>query len=126
MTESALLRAYRRSVARPLLEGRSRVYRKLVIVLLALIITGYAPLSISVIGTLCLGASEPIRDLQGNFFLLSSDLYLCIPGLLPSSSNNDNLPLSPGKLNPYFVTGFADGESSFVVSIHRRKGHKTG
>lgn len=89
MTESALLRAYRRSVARPLLEGRSRVYRKLVIVLLALIITGYAPLSISVIGTLCLGASEPIPnsvDIFQNIFTTSFSLLSVVPVAIYSNA----------------------------------------
>ena len=59
MTEPALQFVSQR------LTGRSRVYRKLGIVLLALIVTGS---SISVIGALCLGALEPIRDLLENLF----------------------------------------------------------
>ena len=30
------------------------------------------------------------------------------------------------KLNPYFVTGFADGESSFVIKIFKSKTHNVG
>jgi hypothetical protein len=59
MTEPALQFVSQR------LTGRSRVYRKLGIVLLALIVTGS---SISVIGALCLGALEPLRDVLGNLF----------------------------------------------------------
>jgi hypothetical protein len=30
------------------------------------------------------------------------------------------------KLNPYFITGFSDWESSFSVSIYKDKDYKTG
>ena len=30
------------------------------------------------------------------------------------------------KLHPYFVTGFCDGESSFIISIQRKPKYKIG
>ena len=35
------------------------------------------------------------------------------------ANNSSNLNNSIVSLNPYWVTGFADGESSFVISIHK-------
>lgn len=84
-------------MAEPVLKERSRVYRMLAIVILALIING---VSISVIGTLCLGASEPICNLLQdllNFFIYFSFppghdiLPLCTPGLVSSSSTSRKL-----------------------------------
>jgi hypothetical protein len=102
------------------LTGRSRVFRMLGIVILALIING---LIISVIGTLCLGASEPIWCLLEkifNCFLLSSETFsLCTLGLVPSSPESR-------KLDPWFVTGFADGEACFTVTIRKYPKLKIG
>jgi intein-encoded DNA endonuclease-like protein len=33
---------------------------------------------------------------------------------------------SGGKMNPWFITGFADGEGCFLISISRNKELKTG
>jgi hypothetical protein len=33
---------------------------------------------------------------------------------------------SENKLNPYFITGFSDGESSFITSIYKTKSNKIG
>lgn len=111
MTESALLRALE---ARPLLEGRSRVYRKLVIVLLALIISYWNIMS---------GRLEQTTDLLLHFAnLLNCDstgiLCFSIPGLLSSVSSI--------KLEPYYIVGFVDGEGCFYVVISKDANRKTG
>lgn len=100
------------------------MYRKLGIVLLALIISG---LSISVIGTLCLGALEPISNILEHsfiYFLLSllpgtDTLSLCTLGLVSSSPESR-------KLDPWFVTGFADGEACFTITIRKNNKLKIG
>lgn len=35
-------------------------------------------------------------------------------------------PKGKAKLNPNYVSGFSDGESSFVISMYKKKGYKTG
>ena len=107
-----------------LLEGRYRVYRKLVIVLLALIITGYASLSISVNWTTCLGASESIRDILEYFFcvyfsLSSGVISLSLSGLVSSSPRSQ-------KLNPWWVTGLVDGEGCFEILIKKNSKYRIG
>lgn len=45
------------------------------------------------------------------------------------SSNNKYSTItnnSKDKLNPYYVTGFADGEGSFIVTINPHAGYRTG
>lgn len=119
-------------IAEPVLKERSRAYFMLVIVIIALIVNG---LSISVIGTLCLRASEPIWDL---LFYYGNSLGLYLYGFAPAGITLSHMslliPLVPSKeefsdnqkLNPYFITGFSDAESSFGVGVCKHANLKTG
>jgi hypothetical protein len=46
----------------------------------------------------------------------------CIRASSTSANNNKNAKI----LNPFFVTGFSDGESCFYTKITKRKGYFTG
>jgi hypothetical protein len=74
--------------------------------------------------------------LSGSFYkaALTLSIYPCF--LLRSSKNRAlDISIRPytatpnhleHKLNSYYITGFADGESSFIVSVNPNSGIKTG
>jgi len=49
-----------------------------------------------------------------------------VPVLGNSASPDTDSSFSAKPLNPYYVTGFADGESSFIVIIRKEPRLKTG
>jgi hypothetical protein len=75
---------------------------------------------------LALGKSDNTNVLCNNLTAETIETQGCL-----ADEKDKDIPITKEvfnnkKLNPYFVTGFADGESSFVIKIFKSKTHNVG
>lgn len=58
--------------------------------------------------------------------LLSFFYFVPKPRLFHQKTNNENNKQNPIIMHPYFLTGFADGESTFAIRLKKNNKMKIG
>jgi len=63
------------------------------------------------------------RNIKSKFLFTEKSFSTCVPFNISESGNT---PTQITSLNPWFVTGFSDGESTFGISIYKKSASKLG
>src|ERR1700737_2373175 len=89
------------------------LYGLIATVILAIIFTGFQGIEYSV-------SSFTISDgAFGSCFYFGTGLVLGAPIIFNITQDTTKIDKSPSNLHPYWVTGFSDAESSFVIRISK-------